>query len=143
MTAPRKAFGRVFLDSFSTSLEDLPVKDKRDAKKVFDVIVANGRFSTFEIDDHLAKPVTYLFQSGFLKSDHEAAGYPWTVVEVTPRGVAWRRGEIEVCSACSGQGYTTERLTRRSAYAHPCLACNSTGFAPVATLPHPTEGERR
>ena len=81
---------RVYIDKFSTSLDELPRKAKSDLGIVFDTIIANGRFSAFEIDASLAGTVQFLFARGYLKRLPESA-YPWTLCEATAKGTEWRR----------------------------------------------------
>ncbi|MDO9364647.1 MAG: hypothetical protein Q7T60_17095 [Sphingopyxis sp.] len=91
--------GLIFLDSFS-SLDDLKGQLRRDPKAILAVLVKVGRFSCFEIDQRMAKAMTWLLnQSGWVTTRHrervrDADGfgwherdlYPWTYCDVTPLG---------------------------------------------------------
>lgn len=129
--------GMMFIDNFSTTLGDLPVRAKRDPIKVFDRLVDNKRFSVFDVDDHLAPAVDFLLQNGMLKTDL-GPGYPWTIVAPTERGIAWRAGTITPCLACGGKGFISKRRSRRTALAEPCQNCGSTGWAASQAAAPPT-----
>ena len=88
-----------FIDGFS-SLDELSGKDRRNPHAILAVIAKAGRFSCFEIDQRMAKPMTWLLnQSGWVKThnqevvrDPDGFGsttrdtYPWTYCEITPLG---------------------------------------------------------
>jgi hypothetical protein len=89
----------VFIDSFS-SLDDLKGKDRSDPKRILAVLAKVGRFSCFEVDNRMAKAMTWLCNgSGWItcrndevvKDDdgygsHVRSLYPWTYVEITEAG---------------------------------------------------------
>jgi len=91
--------GAVFIDSFS-SLDELTGERRRDPKAILAVIAKTGRFSCFEIDRAMARPMTWLLnKSGWVTTrldevvpDADGFGstrqstYPWTYCEVTPLG---------------------------------------------------------
>ena len=102
-----------FLDSFS-SLDDLKGKDRRDTIKILAALAKAGRFSCFDVDNVLAKPITAVLHSGWVKSTlrvrerdadgfgwHERDLYPWTLVELTDEGR----------SVLANAGYDTSALT--------------------------------
>ena len=70
----------IFLDSF-TSLDELTRKQQRDEEAVIAVLRKTGRFSVFDAtaNDDIARTMTRLCANR-LTTDHEAMGYPWTVV---------------------------------------------------------------
>ena len=73
---------RFFVDRFS-ALDDLPAKDRRDVFKVLAALDKVGRFSCFEVDDHLAGPITRIMKSGWVETGGD---YPWTTVKLTEAG---------------------------------------------------------
>lgn len=89
----------VFIDCFS-SLDELKGKARRDPKAILAVLAKVGRFSCFEIDQAMAKPITWLLnQSGWVTTrldeivpDPDGMGstkrslYPWTYCDLTPLG---------------------------------------------------------
>lgn len=88
-----------FIDSFS-SLDELRGAQRRDPKAILTVLAKTGRFSCFEVDQRMAKPMTWLLnESGWVTTrnrervrDADGCGwqehdlYPWTYCEVTPLG---------------------------------------------------------
>ena len=88
-----------FIDSFS-SLDELNGNARRDPLAILRVLAKTGRFSCFEIDQTMAKPITWLLnKSGWVTTtldeevrDADGFGstrqttYPWTYCEVTPLG---------------------------------------------------------
>jgi hypothetical protein len=77
----------IFIDSFSSGLDDMPRKDQRDIAKVLRVLEQCGRFSVFEATDNqtIATTMTKLFHSGLIETDN-SCGYPWTKVTLTDSG---------------------------------------------------------
>lgn len=89
----------VFFDSFS-SLDDLKGKQRCDPVAILAVLAKAGRFCCFEVDQAMAKPMTWLLnKSGWVTTrldeivpDADGFGstkrstYPWTYCEVTPLG---------------------------------------------------------
>lgn len=88
-----------FVDSFS-SLDELRGAHRRDPKAILAVLAKVGRFSCFDVDQRMAKAMTWLLnQSGWVTTrnrervrDPDGCGwqehdlYPWTYCEVTPLG---------------------------------------------------------
>lgn len=119
---------RVHIDFFETPLADLRGAAARDPIVIFDTILAQGgRFSTFDINGVMAKPISMLFAKQYLKCDGKE-GYPYTQCAATPLGLAWREGRVTECKDCLGEGYTTVMLNRRNALAKNCAACDSKGY---------------
>lgn len=117
----------VHVDCFTTALEDLRGAAARDPIVVFDTILQQGgRFSTFDINTVLAKPVDFLFGNGYLKDDGTLR-YPYTRCVATDLGHAWREGRL--CQSCKGKGSTSRQISKRSAMVVPCEACGRTGIA--------------
>lgn len=95
---------RIFIDNFSTGLDDMKRSDQRDMMKVFAVVAREGKFSTFEAsaNNTIAGTMTALMRSGLLesytpesyKAKPEPGGakgpdqdtYPWTFVRLTDAG---------------------------------------------------------
>jgi len=91
----------VFLDSF-TCLDDLKGKDRADPKKILATLAKTGRFSCFDVDDRMARAMTWLCrESGWITTKHDEivkdkdghgqtmrSLYPYTVVELTEKGKA-------------------------------------------------------
>lgn len=80
--------GRVFIDSFSSGLDDLTVKQASDYGVVLQVLERTKRFSAFEASANqaIAKTITQLFKLGLVKD--LGGGYPWSNVELTDAGRA-------------------------------------------------------
>lgn len=89
-----------FVDCFS-SLDDLKGADRRNTIKILAALARAGKFSSFEVDDVLARPITIVLNCGWVKTIHsfrekDADGfgwhdrslYPWTIVELTNEGRA-------------------------------------------------------
>lgn len=73
-----------FVDRFS-ALDDLPAKDRGNTLKVLATLAKVGKFSTFEVDQKLAGPITRIMRSGWVETSGE---YPWTFVTLTDAGRA-------------------------------------------------------
>lgn len=78
---------RVFIDSFTTSLEDLPKRLHSDDMAVLKSISADERFSCFEMTGTLHSTIKRLEQRGFLTID-KTTPYPWTNTPLTDAGRA-------------------------------------------------------
>lgn len=90
-----------FFDIFS-SLDDLNGRDRRDPKKLLAALAVVKRFSCFEVDNAMARPMTWLLnESGWVVTKnqervrdadgcgwHEIDLFPWTYVDLTPAGFA-------------------------------------------------------
>jgi hypothetical protein len=89
-----------FVDSFST-LDDLKGADGRNTVKILAALAKAGKFSCFEVDEVLARPITTVLNCGWVRTTnsvrerdadgfgwHERSLYPWTMVELTDEGRA-------------------------------------------------------
>lgn len=75
--------------NFSSSLSYLPKKKRTDRLAVLACLKQSGRFSTFEIEGRLCSTMTWILQhSGWVETDHEKFGYPWTAIKLTKTGEA-------------------------------------------------------
>lgn len=82
----------MFIDRFS-ALDDLPPKHRGNVFEVLAALEKAGRFSTFEVCDRLAGPVTMIIEKGWVETSGE---YPWTYVKLTDAGrTALRRAKGE------------------------------------------------
>lgn len=66
-----------FIDSFSSGLDDLSRKDRRDDEKVLAILRAEGRVSIFEVtaSEDISGTITRLQKSGRITIQVEQ--YPW------------------------------------------------------------------
>lgn len=80
---------RIFVCSFSSGLDDIPKKKRRDPKAVLAVLLKNPRFSCFEVDSALADTLALLGQQEFIRPSEHEDGYPWSRVQVTEAGMAY------------------------------------------------------
>lgn len=87
-----------FVDGFS-ALDDLKGEDRRSTVKILAALAKAGKFSCFEVDEVLARPITTVLNCGWVKTTlrvrerdadghgwHERDLYPWTLVELTDEG---------------------------------------------------------
>jgi predicted transcriptional regulator len=76
----------MFIDSFSGSLDDIPVKRQKDARYVLECLKRNPVFSAFDINtSSLAKTVDKLHVEGYMTYRRDTQ-YPWNKVEITEKG---------------------------------------------------------
>jgi predicted RNA-binding protein (virulence factor B family) len=69
-----------FIDSFDTSLSEMPYKDKSNPFSVLEVLKISKKFSVFEIDNRLAKSVDFLFKNHLIKQIDGT--YPWVNISI-------------------------------------------------------------
>ena len=82
----------IFVDSFTTALEDLKGRRAKDPVAVYDCILSQGGLiSTFDVSNALAGTVTFLFRNEYLRNTEER-GYPWVKCVPTDKGLKWRAG---------------------------------------------------
>lgn len=76
----------MFIDTFSTGIDEMKRKDQFDPVKVLQVLKSHPRFSSFEASANqtIARTITLLFDRNLLK--HLGGQYPWTDVEITALG---------------------------------------------------------
>lgn len=79
--------GRIYIDCFTSGLEDLKRSEQKQLGKVLTVLQKKMRFSVFEATDNpiIAKTMTKIMQEGYVKD--LGGGYPWTNVEITEKGL--------------------------------------------------------
>jgi DNA-binding HxlR family transcriptional regulator len=81
----------VYIDSFSSGIDDMRRADQRDIAKVLRVLADQKpkRFSVFEASDNMtiARTMTRIVHEGYITTDH-SCGYPWTEYELTDKGRA-------------------------------------------------------
>lgn len=85
---------RVYVDSFSGALGDLPVKQQQYADAVLDVLRRDGRFSVFDVTATLARTLDRLKNAGRIVYPEPQPGYPWcqaTVVDPAPHSESTER----------------------------------------------------
>lgn len=59
-----------------SALDELTQRDKRDYEKVKEVVLRVGKFSCFEVDNHLARNIEKLLRDPEIEVID--LGYPWT-----------------------------------------------------------------
>lgn len=80
--------GAIFIDNFSSGLDELPRKQQGSAEAVLRVLHQRKRFSVFEVtaNDIIARTVTRVIKQRYVR---ELGGaFPWTNVELTEAGLA-------------------------------------------------------
>lgn len=84
---------RVFVDSFSSGLDDLPPAEQRDESAVLRALEGRERVSVFEVTAHrsLANTFQFLEDAGLIATDCVSHEYPWIGVRVTDTGREWAR----------------------------------------------------
>jgi hypothetical protein len=70
-----------------SALDDLPKKSRCTEIKVLRLLAETGRFSSFEVDDPLARSLQKIQQNGWAVFD-TTVPYPWTKVTMTDAGRA-------------------------------------------------------
>jgi len=80
----------IFIDSFSSGLDDLPLRKQRSTRHVLEHLERNGRFSVFEAtyNDTIATTVDRIIRMGYIETDI-SGGYPWTKTQITQAGRAY------------------------------------------------------
>jgi DNA-binding HxlR family transcriptional regulator len=80
---------------FSSSLSDIPAKQRRNSMFVLQVLKHNPRFSCFEAAEHqlLAKTLDLLRERGLIERPQPQPQYPWIEVRVTSMGDEWMARE--------------------------------------------------
>jgi hypothetical protein len=62
--------GAIFIDCH-TCLDDLKGKDRKDPKKILALLAKTGRFSCFDVDQRMAKAMTWLcLESGWITTQN-------------------------------------------------------------------------
>ncbi|TLX15969.1 hypothetical protein [Rhizobium sp. MHM7A] len=79
-----------FIDSFSSGLDDLPLRKQRSTRHVLQHLERHGRFSVFEATDNdtIAATVDRVIRRGYIETDI-SCGYPWTKTQLTEAGKAY------------------------------------------------------
>lgn len=77
----------VYIDSFSTSIDDLTRKQQGDMVTVLRCLARDKMFSAFDASANqtIARTITRLLSGGYVKDI--GGGYPWTKVEITEKGL--------------------------------------------------------
>lgn len=80
----------IFIDEFTSGLDDLPIRKQRSTKHVLEYLERNGRFSVFEAtaNDTIATTVDRVIRRGYIETDI-SGGYPWTKTKLTDAGRAY------------------------------------------------------
>jgi hypothetical protein len=76
----------VFIDDFSTSIDDLTEAQQADNKTVLRCLERDKQFSVFDVtaNQTIATTVERLAKNGFIS--YAGGVYPWTKVEITDKG---------------------------------------------------------
>lgn len=76
----------MFVDNFSSGIDDLPAKKQGDPAEVLRVLEQCKRFSVFEATatQRIAKTMDYIFKAELVRATGSA--FPWTRVELTDKG---------------------------------------------------------
>ena len=79
--------GAIIIDRFSAGLDDLARTEQGDLGAVLRVLHRTGRFSCFEACENptIAATMTTICQGGYVET--KDAGYPWTKVMLTAKGL--------------------------------------------------------
>jgi hypothetical protein len=82
-----------FIDSFSSGLDELPLRKQRSTRCVLQHLEQHGRFSVFEVTDNdtIATTVDRIIRREYIETDI-SAGYPWTKTKLTDAGKAYLAG---------------------------------------------------
>jgi len=93
----------VYMDNFTSGLDDLTRKQQGDPAIVLAVLDKHKRFSVFEAtaNDRIARMMDLIFKRGYVRDI--GGGFPWTNVEITEAGRALMNyGRVEGAPATKG-----------------------------------------
>lgn len=82
---------RIFVDSFSTGLDELPPTDQRDESAVLRFLSGVTRVSVFEVTakPSIANTFQFLCDAKLIDTDSVSHAYPWIGVSLTDEGRKW------------------------------------------------------